>query len=102
MLLLKQQMGARQGQSTNLALELLTEQVHTVWNARKYVASLLSLDISGAFDTVVPICLLDVLQKRGLPGWIVRWVRSFLTDRKSTLLFSGLESELRQIPGGAP
>ena len=101
-LLPRQQMGGRRFRSTYSALELLTEQVHTVWNSGKYVASLLSLDISGAFDTVVPLRLLDVLYKKGIPGWIVRWVRSFLSERQTTISISGHQSALYRVPGGAP
>jgi hypothetical protein len=47
------QMGARPGRSTVTALEMLTEQIRTVWaNDNSLVASMLSLDISGAFDNV--------------------------------------------------
>ncbi|KAF4624552.1 hypothetical protein G7Y89_g13619 [Cudoniella acicularis] len=66
-LLPKTQIGARRNRSTTSALELLTEQIHTIWNSGKNVASLLSLDISGAFDTVNHTRLLDVLRKEGLP-----------------------------------
>lgn len=62
------QMGGRRNRSTYTALELLTEQIYTTWNTGKNVASLLSLDISGAFDTVDPTRLLDVLRKRRIPG----------------------------------
>jgi len=48
------QMGARKGRSAETALQLITEQVHTIWGlpGPKRVATLLSLDISGAFDNV--------------------------------------------------
>jgi len=45
-------MEARQGRSVETALELLVEQVYTIWNLGKNVALLLSLDVLGAFDTV--------------------------------------------------
>jgi hypothetical protein len=47
------QIGARLGRSTVIALEMLTEQIRTVWaNDPSLVASMLSLDISGAFDNI--------------------------------------------------
>ncbi|KAI0990830.1 hypothetical protein K3495_g17357, partial [Podosphaera aphanis] len=50
-LLPEEQMGARPNRSTISAIELLTKQIHTIWGKdKKQVASLLSLDISGAFD----------------------------------------------------
>lgn len=80
------QMGARKARATETALELLTEQIHTVWKSPNHVGSMLSLDLSGAFDIVNPIRLLDILRKKGLPGWIVRWIRSFLNGRSITLI----------------
>lgn len=52
-LLPETQVKARRGKSTETALELLTEQVHTVWGqGNNKVAALLSVDIAGAFETV--------------------------------------------------
>lgn len=96
------QMGARRFRSTETALELLTEQVYTVWKSPKHVATLLSLDLSGAFDTVHPIRMLDILRKKGFPGWLVRWVRAFLTDRTTTLVIQGKESPPFAIKAGVP
>ena len=49
-LLPKQQMGARKKRSTESALETLTDAIHTVFGCGKQnVASLLSLDVAGAF-----------------------------------------------------
>ena len=96
------QMGARRGRSVDTALELLTEQIHTTWESKKHVATLLSLDISGAFDTVHPIRLLDILRKKGLPAWVVRWIRSFVTNRTTTLSFQGAVSETLRLTAGIP
>jgi hypothetical protein len=73
-LLLDTQMGARAGRSTETALEFLISQIHTIWSSKRHVATLLSLDISGAFDTVNPTRLLDILKKKRLPHWIVQWI----------------------------
>jgi len=72
--------------STETALELLTAQIKTVWGSGKFVVSLLSLDISGAFDIVNPTRLLDILRKKGLLGWVVHWIRAFMTDRRTILV----------------
>jgi exonuclease III len=102
------QMGARKGRSAETALQLITEQVYTIWNTPgpKKVATLLSLDISGAFDYVSHDRLLHNLRKRKIPEEIVKWVRSFLTDRTTTIkLFEGESEQLRVetgIPQGSP
>src|SRR5436305_3939131 len=99
-------MGARPGRSTKTALELLTGQVKTIWGSGKFVASLLSLDILGAFDTVNPTQLLYILRRKGLPGWIVQWIRAFMTDQKTTLIIQGTQTEaflvLAGVPQGSP
>ena len=67
-LLPETQMGARWGKSTKTALELLTEQVHTVWKqGNNKVATLLSMDVAGAFDTVSHQRLIHNLQRRKIP-----------------------------------
>ena len=96
------QMGARTKRSTETALELLTEQIQTVWKSPKHVATMLSLDLSGAFDTVHPVRLLDILRKKRMPGWLIRWVKAFLTDRTTTLVVQGQESDPFRIQYGVP
>ena len=89
------QMGNCMNRSTETALELLVEQVHTVWKASNQVASVLSLDIAGAFNTVNHTRLLDNLLKKRVPLWFVRTVKSFLTNRTTTLLVDGEETAPR-------
>jgi hypothetical protein len=45
-----QHIGNRRGRLTKLALLSLISQVRAVWNLGNHVATLLSLDISGAFN----------------------------------------------------
>lgn len=67
-LLPPEQMGARRGRSTETALEIIVNAVHTVWGSGKqYVASLLSLDVAGAFDNVSYERLLHNLKSKGIP-----------------------------------
>jgi hypothetical protein len=46
---------------------MLVKQIHAAWQADDGVASLLSLDMTVAFDRVVPVRLLDNLKKRCMP-----------------------------------
>ncbi len=66
-LLPPQQMGACPGRSTDTTLDMLVKQIHAAWQADDGVASLLSLDMTVAFDRVVPVRLLDNLKKRCMP-----------------------------------
>ena len=97
------QMGARPGRSTITALELLTEQIRTVWaKGDKLVASLLSLDISGAFDNVSHERLIHNLRDTGVPGWIAAYIRSFLSDRTTFLTLGTYQDRTRSVATGIP
>jgi hypothetical protein len=81
------QMGARKNRSIEIALQLLTNQIHTIWGLpdEKRVATMLCMNISGAFDHVSWSRLLHNLHKRQISLVIVQWIESFLNDRITTL-----------------
>ncbi|KAI0998445.1 hypothetical protein K3495_g9750, partial [Podosphaera aphanis] len=96
-LLPEEQMGARPKRSTISAIELLTEQIHAIWGKdKKRVASLLSLDISGAFDNVSHERLIHNLREKGIPGWIREFVKSFLEERTTSVILGTFKGA--QIP----
>jgi retron-type reverse transcriptase len=90
-------MGGRKNKSTKIALELLIEKIRIIWTSKKHVATLLSIDILGAFDIVNHIRLLEILRKKGLPPWIVQWIRAFLKNRSTTLVIQKQETALSKI-----
>ena len=65
-LLPTEQMGNREHRSTELAIRLVVAQVQEAWRQRA-AASLLQLDISGAFDTINYTRLLATLREQGFP-----------------------------------
>ena len=88
------QMGGRRKRSTLSAINLLTSCIQTAWESKKgCVVSMLSLDISGAYDHVSTERLIWILQKKGLPEWIIRYVRSFMQGRRTRIAFDGYESK---------
>ena len=96
-------MGVRAERSTGTALELLTSMVQTVWKEGKdQVASLLLLDISGAFPTVNHTRLVATVRKPGFPKWLQNWVQSFLEERVSTLVINSIEPAKFEIKAGLP
>jgi hypothetical protein len=98
--------GGRRGCSTEHALHILVEQAHAAWRAGHRVASLLSLDVSGAFDNVAFQRLIHNLCKRRVPEVLIQWIVSFLTNRRTALLLQEGLSEvfklLTGIPQGSP
>ena len=95
------QMGFRKGRSTESALFLLTSQVEKVWK-EGMVASLLSLDISEAYDRVLPEILQKILERKGIPLWLTSWVLSFCTRHTTTLVFDDSEFSSIRIHCGVP
>jgi len=95
-------MGAREKRSTETALDLLVNQVQTVWQTKGNVASLLSLDITGAFNRVVRKRLWHVLRVKGIPEKLAAWVETFMTDRSTTLVLLDWEMEEFPISAGIP
>ena len=96
-------MGARPGRSTQTALELLTQQVHTVWRSNpNLVASLLSLDISGAFDRVSHERMIHNMKAQAVPHWIVQFTKSFLKDRTTRLSIRGYMAQIIQTNTSIP
>ena len=87
-LLPDEQMGNRAHRSTEIAVRLVVAQVQEAWRQRA-TASLLQLDISGAFDTVNYVRLLATLREMGFLKWLVLWVKNWLTGREATLHFDG-------------
>jgi retron-type reverse transcriptase len=100
-LLPETQMGNRPQRSTDLVIKLVVDATHTAWR-HGAVASLLQLDIKGAFDTVNHTRLLHTLQHQGFPPWAVRWIRGFLTDRTASLFFDGESTPPYCITAGVP
>jgi retron-type reverse transcriptase len=101
------QYGARTERATETALQQITEKVHAIWGrGGKNVASLLSLDVSKAFDRVSHVRLAHNLRKRRIPDSLVRWVIDFLSERRTEIRvneFTLLEAPVAVgIPQGSP
>ena len=92
------------GRSTTGALEYLLNIVYRGWNYKKNhrKVSLLSLDIKGAFDNVDRVKLLQVLLDKGVPDWIFKFVRSFLSDRSTSFQLPGYKSDPFWVNIGIP
>jgi Reverse transcriptase (RNA-dependent DNA polymerase) len=96
-------MGARKKRSTITALYLLTEQIHTIWEMDpKAIVTMLSLDMTGAYDRVSHERLIHNLRQKKIPEWVTRYVNSFLSERTTCLSFAGYTSKPITIKTGIP
>ena len=82
--------------STDHAIHYLLERVSEKWTLGK-VASLLLLDVAGAFDKVSHTRLLAKLQARRMDSRTVWWIASFLSSRTTELQIPGYRTESRSI-----
>ena len=86
------------------ATDLVTAAVHDIeeaWTQGK-IASILTLNVQGAFDSVLPGRLIHRLQEQRWPHNIQKWVASFLTDRSATLKLDGTMSDPLLLSCGLP
>ncbi len=63
---------------------------------------LVFLDVSKAFDKVYHPALLQKLENMGIRGNLLRWIKSYLSDRKQRVVINGVESDLRDINASVP
>lgn len=86
------------------AVDLTTCLTHDVEDAinRGLTASLLTLDVKGAFDAVLPGRLVRRLREQGWPSNLVSWVASFATSRTVYLRLDGDTGPCIDIQCGLP
>ena len=68
----------------------------------KSVADVIYLDFSKAFDKVDHIILLQKLEKIGIKGQLLLWIKNFLTNRTQVVAVDGCLSEVEGVISGVP
>src|SRR5437588_8067974 len=71
-------------------------------NKRHQTTSTLCIDIKGAFDNVYKERLLQTMRKMKLDQKTVRWVESFLSERRASLSFDKDSEKMSPIETGIP
>ncbi len=97
-----QHIGARPGRSIDTALDFLVQHIYATWQNKDDVTTLLSLNMTGAFDRVVPAQLLLNMRERKIPEWRVKWVSSFISNRTTTLCLPGYNTDAFPTHKGIP
>ena len=62
----------------------------------------LMVDFSKAFNRQNHNIIVKVLSRMGVPGWLLKLVVAFLTDRELILRYKGKKSGRKSLPGGSP
>ena len=60
------------------------------------------VDYSKAFNRMDHNTLVTILSDMGVPGWLLKLVIAFLTDRSMILRYKGVSSSKHPLPGGGP
>lgn len=96
-----QQFGALPLRSSVDLTTCLTHDIETALN-QGLTASVLTLDVKGAFDAVLPGRLVRRLREQGWPSHLCEWVASFATNRKVCIRLDGEIGDARTIECGLP
>lgn len=91
--------GGRPGRMTTDAVHYLVHKIKSAWRGKK-VASILFLDVEGAFPNAVTDRLLHNMRKRRIPTQYINFVKQILQDRKTRLKFDDFVSEPTNIDNG--
>lgn len=92
---------AYKGRTTTSALLYIDTIIRAAWKAGK-VVSILSLDMSGAFNSVNCQKLIELLYQRGIPEGLVKMTSSSLSYRRTTIRIPSYTSEEYNIDRGVP
>ena len=96
-------MGGRKGRSTDHALHHLVERIHAAWDvSEKEVASLLLLNVAGAFDNVSHIRLIHNMRKRGIDRCTLGLIEGFLASRTTQIKMGTCTSDSLATSTGIP
>ena len=98
-LLPKTHFGGRPGRTTTDAVHYLVHRIKEAWR-NEQVASVLFLDVEGAFPNAVTDRLIHNLKKRRIPTLLVGFVAQLLTNRRTRLRFDDHISDYKDITNG--
>jgi len=97
----RRHMGGRKARGTEHALQVLLELIHAAW-LRGEVATVLLLDVMGAFDNLSHMRLIHNLKKRRIGGNMINWILSFLSNRSTIISLPEYISKAFETSTGIP
>lgn len=97
----QEQHGFLRGRSTITNLTLFSKFIRNSMESKCQI-DVIYTDFEKAFDRVDHFILLAKLHVLGIHGDLLRWVKSYLTNRSQTVVIGGYRSDYVSIPSGVP
>ena len=97
----KYQFGFRKNHSTQHAIITLVDKITSSLDSGDIIIGVF-LDLKKAFDTVNHQILFKKLFSYGIRGTILKWFKSYLTDRLQFVTIDGTQSEIKSVKCGVP
>ena len=95
--------GGLKGTSISHYLIRLLHFIHAVVDKHEPHAVVMALvDLSKAFNRVDHTLVVEDLHDMKVPGWLLKILVSYLTERSMVLKYQGVTSSQRSLPGSAP
>ena len=95
------QLGGRKKKSAIDTVLLLTNEIEEN-RRKKKKTSVIFLDVRGAYDYVAKNRLLRIMIQLRLPHSLIRWVQSFMSNRRLRIAFDGQIQEFQDVEIGVP
>ena len=95
----KTHFGGRPGRTTTDAIHYLVHKIKNAWRNGQ-VASVLFLDVEGAFPNAVTERLIHNLKRRRIPAKLVRFIARSLTNRRTKIKFDDYISGPLEVKNG--
>ena len=67
-----------------------------------YEVCVVFFDVSKAFDTIPHLALLSKLSELGLDPYLLRWIRSYLSNKSQCVSIDGVDSYVYPVAPGVP
>ena len=83
--------------STEIALDLLINQMHKIWNAENYVIFLLTLNITKIYDRTIYKYFIYVLKAKKISVRMINWIYFFMTDQIIILILANYKIKKTSI-----
>ena len=95
------QYGFRSNSSTSLALMESIEEITNAIDNKRYAIGIF-IDLKKAFDTINHDILINKLERYGIRGIVLHWVKSYLRDRRQFVKLGDCASSCLDITCGVP